>query len=348
MYGRYHLTQPLAFYNATNAWNVSPERGGRVARPGPARDVHDQRAGQHRRPPARCNGWRRCTSSSRCPGSRRSRSTWSTRSCPSPRAIRSRPCRLHHGRIDPGSTASSPCSRHPAHRRPRPGRRRHLGHPAKISQRSACSTRRARASCSATLQVVPVGDSMLYFRPFYVESSRNPFPQARVLHRRLQRAHGPEPGGLRHDPAGWRSDLFQVALPTPGSGSSDPPTGPATVSHVQTLIAQANTDFQQAQTDLKAGNFAAYGTDITNLQGVLQQLQQAPRAVRAPPRPRRRSHDDDHDQLDDHDRAPNGVALRRSTGGQPGPTAGRNRPSGPGGNLWQRRGVEQSGSSSGS
>jgi uncharacterized membrane protein (UPF0182 family) len=28
-----------------------------------------------------------------------------------------------------------------------------------------------------TLQVVPVGDSMLYFRPFYVQSSRNPFPK---------------------------------------------------------------------------------------------------------------------------------------------------------------------------
>ena len=51
-------------------------------------------------------------------------------------------------------------------------------------------------------------------------------------------------------------------------------TGPATVNqHVQSLIAEANTDFQQAQTDLKSGNFAAYGTDITNLQGVLQQLQ---------------------------------------------------------------------------
>jgi uncharacterized membrane protein (UPF0182 family) len=27
MYGRYHITQPLAFYNATNAWNVSPSAG---------------------------------------------------------------------------------------------------------------------------------------------------------------------------------------------------------------------------------------------------------------------------------------------------------------------------------
>jgi hypothetical protein len=50
---------------------------------------------------------------------------------------------------------------------------------------------------------------------------------------------------------------------------------------VQNLIAQANTDFQQAQTDLKAGNFAAYGTDITTLQGVLQQLQQATASSKA-------------------------------------------------------------------
>ena len=27
MYGRYHITKPLAFYNATNAWNVSQSAG---------------------------------------------------------------------------------------------------------------------------------------------------------------------------------------------------------------------------------------------------------------------------------------------------------------------------------
>jgi hypothetical protein len=70
------------------------------------------------------------------------------------------------------------------------------------------------------------------------------------------------------------NDLFQVSLPGSGSPSS---TGPSTSVNatVQNLITQANSDFQQAQTDLKAGNFADYGNDIAALQGVLQKLAQA-------------------------------------------------------------------------
>jgi len=73
------------------------------------------------------------------------------------------------------------------------------------------------------------------------------------------------------------ADVFQgLALPSPTSNGSVPSTtGPAASALVQSLVAQATADFNQAQTDLKAGNFAAYGTDVTNLQSVLQQLQQA-------------------------------------------------------------------------
>ena len=66
--------------------------------------------------------------------------------------------------------------------------------------------------------------------------------------------------------------LFQVNV-SPGSTPSTP-TGPSTPvsSNVQALIAQANQDFQKAQSDLEAGNFAAYGTDQMNLKTVIQQL----------------------------------------------------------------------------
>jgi flagellar capping protein FliD len=67
-----------------------------------------------------------------------------------------------------------------------------------------------------------------------------------------------------------------VSLPGPGSNSGKP-TGP-TVSvsaTVQNLISQANQEYQQGLTDLKNGNFSAYGTDSTALQSTLQQLQQA-------------------------------------------------------------------------
>jgi len=125
--------------------------------------------------------------------------------------------------------------------------------------------------------MLPVGQSMLYFRPFYVQSSRNPVPQLQYV---IAVYSGP--GGnseVTFDttlPAAL-ADVFQgLAIPSPNSNGSIPAQGgPVASALIQNLIAQANQDYQQAQTDLKAGNFAAYGTDLTNLQNVLQQLQQA-------------------------------------------------------------------------
>ena len=129
-----------------------------------------------------------------------------------------------------------------------------------------------------TLQVVPVGDSMLYFRPFYVQSSRNPFPKLDYYIVVYSGATGQSQVAFQPTLPQALQQLFSVSLPG-GTPSTTAPTAPGTPSsvsqRVQNLINQANQDFQQAQTDLKSGNFAAYGTDVTSLQGVLQQLQQA-------------------------------------------------------------------------
>jgi len=125
--------------------------------------------------------------------------------------------------------------------------------------------------------MLPVGQSMIYFRPFYVQSSRNPVPQLQYV---IVVYSGP--GGnseVTFDTSlnAALTDVFQgLALPTPQSNGATPSqVGPAANAQVQNLINQANQDYQQAQTDLRAGNFSAYGTDLTNLQNVLQQLQQA-------------------------------------------------------------------------
>ncbi len=118
---------------------------------------------------------------------------------------------------------------------------------------------------------------MLYFRPFYVQSARNPFPKLDLYIVVYSGPTGQSKVAFDTTLPLALHDLFNVSLPGQGTSSSPTtPYGPTSVSqHVQSLIAQANTDFQQAQTDLKSGNFAAYGNDITTLQGVLQQLQQA-------------------------------------------------------------------------
>ena len=125
--------------------------------------------------------------------------------------------------------------------------------------------------------MLPVGQSMLYFRPLYVQSSRNPVPE---LTRVIAVYSGPG-GNSQVEEGNTLAEalnlVFQgLALPPPSAnGASPTQVGPAASALIQNLIAQANQDYQQSQADLKAGNFAAYGTDLANLQSVLSQLQQA-------------------------------------------------------------------------
>jgi hypothetical protein len=186
---------------------------------------------------------------------------------------------------------------------------------AKISSAISLLNQEGSSVQLGNLQVVPVGDSMLYFRPFYVESSRNPFPKLVDYIVVYSGPTGQSQVAFDTTLSLALQDLFSVALPTQGSGSPTPPTGPATVNqHVQNLITQANTDFQQAQTDLKSGNFAAYGTDITTLQGVLQQLQQATASSSGS----KSSTTPSSTSTSTSTTVPNGVALRPLDGGKSG------------------------------
>jgi hypothetical protein len=144
----------------------------------------------------------------------------------------------------------------------------------KISSQISLLNQEGSSVQLGTLQVVPVGDSMLYFRPFYVESTRNPVP--RLDYYIVVYAGAQGQSKVAYDTTLQRAlaDLFQVNI---GSGGTTQPTGPTTPvsATVQNLITQANQDFQQAQTDLRAGNFAAYGNDESALQGVIQKLESA-------------------------------------------------------------------------
>ena len=146
-----------------------------------------------------------------------------------------------------------------AHRRARPGRRRHrrlsthlvADQPAQPERAPACCWERcrscrwgipssisARSTCSRRATLSPSSTTT---------SSCTAGPRAR--------ARCTSTNSL----ANALGMLFNTSVPTQGT---PPPTttGPSSVSQkVQGLIDQANTDFQQAQTDLKAGNFSAYG-----------------------------------------------------------------------------------------
>jgi uncharacterized protein len=140
-----------------------------------------------------------------------------------------------------------------------------------ISQEITFLNQNGSSVLLGTLQVVPVGNSMLYFRPFYVESSRNPFPRLTYYIVVYAGAQGRSEVGFQPTLLGALQQLFQVNLP---GTSTTGPSGPVS-QNVQNLIAQAVQDYNQAQSDLKAGNFAAYGNDQAALQSVLQKLQAA-------------------------------------------------------------------------
>jgi uncharacterized membrane protein (UPF0182 family) len=114
---------------------------------------------------------------------------------------------------------------------------------------------------------IPVAGSLLYIQPLYVESSRNPFPELQ----RVIAQYGNQPATIDKSLSTALDALFVAPVqitPSGGSGSS------TTLSpQAQAQLAQAQASYQQAQTDLKAGNLGAYQNDINALEAALQAVQ---------------------------------------------------------------------------
>ena len=122
--------------------------------------------------------------------------------------------------------------------------------------------------------VVPVGQSILYFRPLYVQSFRNPLP---VLEKVIA-VYGGSNGsvvGMGDSLAQALQAVFQVSVPvgTNPTPSQVPPSSGVSLE-IQSLIQQAATLSQQIQNDLNSGNLGQYQTDVNKLSGIIQQLQQ--------------------------------------------------------------------------
>ena len=282
MYGHYHITQPLAFYNATNAWSVSPSAGAGAPDAALPQTVVSSSQGNVSTQVERSSPIYEVF---QMPGQSKQSFSLLNSFVPANRADN---IQTMTGFIVAGSDPSDYGHLTVFQTPPIDG-------PAIVdsdiagTQVISRSITQLNANGSAVLlgnlQFVPVGDSMVYFRPFYVESSRNPFPKLDYYIVVYAGAQGQSQVAFEPTLQGALRDLFSVNLPGQTNQGTPNPTGPtATVNaNIQSLIAQANADYQQAQTDLKAGNFAAYGTDTQNLQSVLQQLQQASGASSTPP-----------------------------------------------------------------
>ncbi len=132
------------------------------------------------------------------------------------------------------------------------------------------------------LIVLPLGESLIYLQPVYLQSTGSAFPEFRRIVvasprevvwaetlgeslRLLLEAEGePSPGPT---PAPGQS-------PTPRPSATPAPTpGVDLPTDVPGLIEYANAHFELAEAALRNGDFATYGTEIALVEAALQQLE---------------------------------------------------------------------------
>ena len=132
------------------------------------------------------------------------------------------------------------------------------------------------------LIVVPVGNSLVYLQPVYLQSTSAQFPEFRKIVvgspttivwgdtlsealKQLLAVQGGSPG----------TTPTPGPTPTPGASATPRPTlppGSELPSDVDGLVAYANQHFELAQQALRAGDFATYGTEIGHVEDALQRL----------------------------------------------------------------------------
>jgi uncharacterized membrane protein (UPF0182 family) len=130
------------------------------------------------------------------------------------------------------------------------------------------------------LLVVPINQSLLYIRPLYVQAESTPQPQFKKaivvfggqavmrdsLKQALDAIFGAAPPTLEQQAAG------APAPPTPTPSAPAPPAGAA--PNVKALLDQAAAAFNDAQNALKAGDLAGYQSDVNKGADLVRQAQQ--------------------------------------------------------------------------
>jgi uncharacterized membrane protein (UPF0182 family) len=137
------------------------------------------------------------------------------------------------------------------------------------------------------LLVIPVGGSLLYVEPLYLQSASGRIPELqRVIVATVNRVVMAENLGLALADLFGKDLLSEPGLAelatfgneagqplvSPDNGVSVNGGAPPETVTIEALVTQANQQFEQAQRDAQAGNWAAYGEDIAALQATLAKL----------------------------------------------------------------------------
>jgi uncharacterized protein len=121
-----------------------------------------------------------------------------------------------------------------------------------------------------SLQLIPVGNSILYIRPFYVQGAgTSSFPQFRFV----VVAYGDQDPVRANTVEEGLAILFGQAPPQPTTDGT--PATPPAGGNVQDLLNQAADVYDQAQNALRQGNLAEYQRLIDQVGDLINQAQQA-------------------------------------------------------------------------
>jgi uncharacterized protein len=123
-----------------------------------------------------------------------------------------------------------------------------------------------------SLQLIPVGNSILYIRPFYVQAAgQSSYPQFRFV---VVAYAGQDPVLANTVDEGLRVLFGQAPPPAVGAAPSAPTTPPAG-GNVQDLLNQAADKYGQAQAALRQGDLGTYQQLINQVGDLLNQARQA-------------------------------------------------------------------------
>ncbi len=287
MYGRYHITDPAEFYNAGDAWDISQDPGnGSPAVPNEATTS--------------------TTAVGAAPGSlvsgakgKRMDPTYLLLRLPGednasflilqpfvPRSQGDRQQNLSAfmvAKSDPDEYGKLKAFVMP--------RGEQIDGPALVDARAAADTEISREITFlnqqgsevklGNVQVIPIETSLLYVRPLYVQSSRNPLPEFKraivvfgnravigdTLAEALTKIFGDAPETLEETPGG--------TPPVPVPGQTPPAGGTGDRATVQRLLSEAQAAYDAAQTALKAGDLAEYQKQINLVGDRVKQAQSA-------------------------------------------------------------------------
>jgi uncharacterized protein len=142
-----------------------------------------------------------------------------------------------------------------------------------ISRQLSLLNQQGSTVIQGSLQLIPVGNSILYIRPFYVQGAGDgSFPQFRFV----VVAYGDQDPVLASTVEQGLAILFGQAPPEPVPGGDEPTTpSPPGGGDVQELLSQAADRYREAQEALRQGNLAEYQRLIDEVGNLINQAQDA-------------------------------------------------------------------------